>query len=95
MNDEQKKQLAIFRFGVISDFVSPARLGWGERARLIQEKCARSWQIPFSQRTRLSPATLHSWIRAYEKSGQQIESLYPHSRSDRGQARALDQETTL
>jgi transposase InsO family protein len=95
MNDEQKKHVAIFRFGVISDFVSPTRLGWGERARLIQHKCERSWQIPFSQRTRLSPATIRSWIRAYEKSGQQLESLYPHSRSDRGQPRALDPETTL
>jgi putative transposase len=95
MNDEKKKQVAIFRFGVISDFVSPTRLGWGERARLIKEKCERSWQIPFSSRTRLAPATLRSWIRAYEKSGQQIEALYPHSRSDRGQARALDHETTL
>jgi transposase InsO family protein len=95
MTDEQKKQVAIFRFGVISDFVSPTRLAWGERARLIKHKCERSWQIPFSQRTRLSPATIRSWIRAYEKSGQQLQSLYPHSRSDRGQARALDPETTL
>jgi putative transposase len=95
MNEEQKKQVAIFRFGVISDFVSPTRLGWGERARLLNEKCARQWQIPFSHRTRLSAATIRSWIRLYEKSGQRLESLYPHSRSDRGQARALDQESTL
>jgi transposase InsO family protein len=95
MTDEQKKQVAIFRFGVISDFVSPTRLGWGERARLLKEKCARHWQIPFSQRTRLSPATVRSWIRAYEKSGQRLEALDPHSRTDRGQARALDLETSL
>lgn len=95
MDEEKKKQVAIFRFGVISDFVSPTRLHWGERARLLKEKCARQWQIPFSQRTRLSPATLRSWIRAYEKSGQRLEALYPHSRTDRGQARALDPETTV
>jgi transposase InsO family protein len=95
MDEEQKKQVAIFRFGVISDFVSPTRLGWGERARLLGEKCARQWQIPFSNRTRLSPATIRSWLRAYEKGGQRLESLYPHSRNDRGEARALDQETTL
>ena len=75
MNDEQKKQVAIFRFGVISDFVSPTRLHWGERARLLKQKCARQWQIPFSQRTRLSPGTVRSWIRAYEKSGQRLEAL--------------------
>ena len=75
MNDEQKKQVAIFRFGVISDFVSPTRLHWGERARLLKQKCVRQWQIPFSQRTRLSPGTVRSWIRAYEKSGQRLEAL--------------------
>ena len=95
MDEEQKKQVAIFRFGVISDFVSPTRLNWGERARLLGEKCTRQWQIPFSNRTRLSPATIRSWLRAYEKGGQRLESLYPHSRNDRGEARALDQETTL
>lgn len=95
MNEEKKKQVAIFRFGVISDFVSPTRLGWGERARLLKHKCERQWQIPFSTRTRLAPATIRSWIRTYESSGQRLESLYPHSRSDRGQARSLDQETTL
>jgi transposase InsO family protein len=95
MNEEKKKQVAVFRFGVISDFVSPTRLGWGERARLLAEKSARQWQIPFSHRTRLSAATIRSWIRAYEKGGQRLEALYPHSRSDRGAGRALDQETTL
>lgn len=95
MDEEQKKQVAIFRFGVISDFVSPTRLDWGERARLLKEKCARQWQIPFSTRTRLSPATIRSWIRAYERGGQRLEAIYPHSRSDRGAGRALDQETTL
>ena len=95
MDEEQKKQVAIFRFGVISDFVSPARLGWGERTRLLREKCAREWQIPFSGRTRLSPATILSWVRAYERGGRRLEAIYPPSRSDRGSGRALDEETTL
>jgi hypothetical protein len=29
MNEEQKKQVAVFRFGVISDFVSPTTAGLG------------------------------------------------------------------
>jgi transposase InsO family protein len=95
MDEEKKKQIAIFRFGVISDFVSPARLNWGERTRLLREKCAREWQIPFSGRTRLSPATILSWIRAYERAGRTLEAIYPRSRSDRGSGRALDEETAL
>jgi len=95
MNDEQKKEVAIFRFGVISDFVSPTRLAWGERRRLLKQKCEREWQIPFSSRTRLSPATILSWIRAYERAGGKLQGLYPRSRSDRGLGRALDDETAL
>ena len=95
MDEEQKKQVAIFRFGVISDFVSPARLNWGETERLLREKCARQWQIPFTDRTRLSRTTILSWVRAYERGGRKLEAIYPQSRSDRGLGRALDKETAL
>jgi len=95
VDEEKKKQVAIFRFGVISDFVSPTRLQWGEKKRLLREKCERQWQIPFTGRTRLSPATILSWVRAYEKGGRRLEAIYPRSRSDRGTPRALDEETAL
>jgi hypothetical protein len=61
----------------------------------LREKCEREWQIPFTGRTRLSPATILSWIRAYERAGRRLEAIYPRSRSDRGSGRALDQETML
>ena len=95
MDEEQKKQVAVFRFGVISDFVSPARLDWGERTRLLREKSERQWQIPYSNRTHLSRAAIMSWVRAYESGGRRLEALYPLSRSDRGLGRALEAETTL
>ncbi len=95
MDEEKKKQVAVFRFGVISDFVSPARLDWGERTRLLREKSERQWQIPYSNRTRLSQGTILSWVRAYERGGRRLEGIYPRSRSDRGSGRALDEETAL
>ena len=49
MTEEQKKQVAAFRFGVICELVNGARLNPGEQARLIREKCARRWQIPHSE----------------------------------------------
>ncbi len=95
MDEQQKKEVAVFRFGVISDFVSPARLEWGERERLLGEKCARQWQIPFSGRTSLSRTTIFSWVRAYERGGRRLEAIYPRDRSDQGTQRALDEETAL
>ena len=54
MDEKQQLQVSLFRFGVISDIVSGARLERGELERLIKEKSKRRWNIPFSNRTRLS-----------------------------------------
>ena len=93
MDEEKKKQIAVFRFGVISDFVNRSSMTRGEQERLLREKCAKSWHIPCSMRTRLAPSTVLSWIRHYKEGGGRLESLYPHSRRDQGQARAIDEDT--
>lgn len=90
MTENQKKDIAVFRFGVICEFVTGAQLNYGEKARLIQDKCARKWMIPHTSRTRLSRSTILGWIRQYNG---RIESLHPKSRSDQGKARAFDDDT--
>ena len=95
MTEEQKKTIAAFRFGVICELVNSARLSPGEQARLIREKCARKWQIPFSEKTRISRGTIWRWVRRYRSSNGKLESLYPQDRSDRGKSRVLDEETAL
>jgi transposase InsO family protein len=92
MEEQQQKDVAVFRFGVISDFVTRARMDRGEQERLIREKCERTWQIPHSNRTRLARSTILGWIRAYRANGR-LESLYPRSRSDQGMSRIIDDET--
>lgn len=89
MTEQQKKEIAVFRFGVIGEFVTGAELDYGEKERLLQQKCARKWSIPYSGRTRLSRSTILGWIRQYNG---RIESLYPKDRSDQGKARAFDEE---
>lgn len=95
MTEEEKKQVATFRFAVIHELVSRTDLERGEQERLLLEKCSRKWQIPFSSRTRLSRTTILRWLRLYQKSHGKIESLYPPDRGDRGQSRAMDEETVL
>ena len=53
MTEDQKPQVAVFRFGVISDFVNGTQLNGAQRRRLLADKCARKWHIPFSNKTRL------------------------------------------
>lgn len=92
MDKETKKRIAVFRFGVIADFVGGRSLSWGETERLMRDKCGQKWQIPGSMRTCLSESTLKEWISRYKRSGNKLESLYPRDRSDRGKSRAIEEE---
>lgn len=93
MKENKDETIAVFRFGVICDFVGATQLTRSEKRRLLMEKCERKWVIPYSSRTRISENTIYRWIRRYQKSGGCIESLYPGKRNDQGKARKLDDET--
>ncbi len=95
MDEDRRKQIAVFRFGAISDFVGGAQLDRGEQQRLVRQKCERRWVIPHSNKTRLTRTTILRWVKAYEESAGKLESLYPKERSDRGSSRVIDGETAL
>ncbi len=93
MEEEKKKQIAVFRFGVIADFVTGVRLHRGEKERLLADKCARKWTIPYSNRTSIGRSTIRDWISNYQNGGCRLEALYPRDRSDKGKSRSIDNET--
>ena len=95
MTEDEKMQVAVFRFGVISDFVTGVQMSRAEKRRLLHDKCARKWQIPFSAKTRISRGTVSRWRRLYTGSHGDLKSLQPKDRSDQGKARAMDEETCL
>ncbi len=95
MTQDEKMQVAVFRFSVIGDFVTAIAMSRAEKRRLMREKCARKWQIPFSEKTRISRGTIQRWCRVYRNSGGDLKSLYPQDRSDQGKSRAMDEETCL
>jgi hypothetical protein len=96
MNEDEKREVGIFRFGVIHDFASGVNLDRGEQERIIREKCERKWSIPYSSRTRLARSTILRWIKHRGSNGK-FESLYlyPSSRFDRGVSRGMDEKTCL
>jgi putative transposase len=93
MTEKKNEQIAVFRFGVIHEFVGGARLSIDEKRRLLRDKCARKWVIPHCNRSRISQNTIYRWIRRYQNSGGRIESLYPGKRADQGIARVLNEES--
>jgi putative transposase len=92
MDEDAKKEIAVFRFGVIADLVG-RRLNRGEKERILREKTSSLWDIPRSGRSYVSRSTILSWLRRYEGSGRRLESLSPDERADKGKARVLDEET--
>ena len=95
MTEEQRKDVATFRFGVIHELVNTKELSRGEQERLIRDKCARKWSIPFSNRTRIGRTTILRWVRLYKGGNGRLESLAASSRSDQGSSRSMDEETCL
>ncbi len=93
MDEEMKKRIGEFRFGVIHDLIGGRRLSRGEKRRLIREKSGCEWEIPYSGRSSISPSTILNWVRRYEKSGYRLQSLYPDEREDKGRFRALDEDS--
>jgi putative transposase len=93
MTEDEKMEVAVFRYGVINDFVNGSQITRTEKRRFIQDKCARKWRIPFSEKTRISKGTIRRWIRLYTDSHGDLKSLYPQDRSDQDQSRAMDEDT--
>lgn len=91
MTEEQKKELAIFRFGIISEFVTGMELPYGEKEKLLNEKSKRFYSIPFSSKKSIAKSSILCWIRTYNKGGKRIEALYPRPRKDKGKFRKLDE----
>ena len=91
MTEDEKMQVAIFRYSVISDFVNGIDMSRGEKSRLMRDKCERKWSIPFSQKTRISRESINHWIRIYNAGG--VKALRPKQRSDQGRSRAMDDDT--
>jgi putative transposase len=85
---EYRKALALFRYGLIAEFVHLPAGSRGLYTRL-REKARHEHTIPGSTRTRVAAETLRHWLSEYRRGG--FDALLPKGRSDRGRPRALPQ----
>jgi len=89
MTDTQYRQaLALFRYGLIAEFIQLPAGSRGLYARL-RDKARAEYTIPGSMRTRVAPETLRHWLKDYRRGG--FDALLPKGRADRGRSRALPQ----
>jgi putative transposase len=87
-DDKLREEIALFRYSLIADCLHRQAGDRGLYA-LLQEKAAKTYDIPGSRRTRVAAETLRDWLGAYRRGG--FEALRPQPRRDRGRARAIPQ----
>lgn len=95
MTEKEKMVVALFRYSVISDIVNVSNLDYGKQEKIIREKCSQKWLIPNSEKTHISRSCILRWLALYRNSNNDIKSLYPKERSDKGSLRSMDEETRL
>src|SRR5690606_38410097 len=83
--------IAVFRAQVIGPLACRADWSHGELADALRELAAQPVRPPGSDHTRrYAASTLERWLYRWRRGG--IEALTPRRRSDRGHARALNEE---
>jgi len=85
--DDLRHEVALFRYGLIAEFVHQA-LGTEGLYQRLEAKAALEYRIPGTTRTRVAAETLRDWIKRYRNHGG-FEALMPKKRADRGQSRSL------
>ncbi|EFK05213.1 conserved hypothetical protein, partial [delta proteobacterium NaphS2] len=82
--NELQEQVALFRYGIIADFVHLPPGSRGLYAQ-IRKKAGQEYVIPGSRRTRVAEETIRSWLKKYRKGG--FDALLPKERTDKGETR--------
>lgn len=86
---ERAEQVALFRYGLISDLLHPQPDDARRLYERLRSKAERSYCIPGSRRTRVAVETLRDWLSAYKAGG--FDALRPKPRADIGHARGIPQ----
>jgi putative transposase len=73
--------LALFRLSVLGPLASRDHLERGELKQIIRELASKTYQIPGSKRTHLSPQIIERWYYLWERGG--IAALEPKIRCDK------------
>ena len=88
-DEKLRREVALFRYGLIADLVHlpPGTPGMGAK---LQAKAEKQHTIPGTLRTRVAAETLRDWLQHYRRGG--FDALYPKRRADLGRPRRLAPE---
>lgn len=92
MNENERMEIALFRYGIISPAVTGTydeTISLKEFFRVAAEK---TYTNPRGETAKISASTIERWFYSYKSKG--FDSLIPNRRSDTGKSRKIDDDVT-
>ncbi len=88
MDEQDREQVALFRYGLIAPLLHGSV---EDRVEYLAEISNKVYQVPYYGPMEYSPKTIRAWLSAYNRDG--LDGLKPRRRSDKGQPRVIPLET--
>jgi len=89
---QRVQRIMDFRQSIVAELANPF-LDHGQIKKLIREKAAMQYEMPWSSKTTISQGSIRKWLEAYRKFGK--EGLRPKGRTDCGKSRAVSEADEL
>lgn len=90
MNDEEKRNIALFRYGIIAPLISGTYDESKSRKEFFRNAAKRTYTNPRGNDVKFSNSTIERWYYDYKKGG--FDALIPQKRADSGQPRKVDDD---
>lgn len=85
MQDESRRQIALFRYGLIAPMLRQTEAG--SQKAMLEELAKREYEMPNGEKRRFSERTLERYLTSYRKEG--VDGLLPQPRADNRRPRVL------
>ena len=84
MNERQRKEVALFRYGIIAPVLAGNVTG---QMSYFRQAAQREYQVPGGGKKKYDPQTFKKWLKLYRQGG--FDALLPKERNDKGQSRKI------
>ena len=92
MNEKTRKEIALFRYGILAPLISGTYDENKSIKEFFREAAGKVYTTPTGEDTKFAAATLERWYYAYKNKG--FDALMPVRRCDTGKSRKLDNDIT-
>lgn len=85
MNDKERNDIALFRYGIIAPAVTGTYEDLVSLKGFFRDAAVKTYTNPRGQSTKIAASTIERWFYNYQNNG--FEALIPRRRTDTGKPR--------